>query len=130
MIRTGVIFLVGLLLTGCNAYQLATKKGSGVEMNNVKPGESVGSDKLSDIEKMEQCQRELEALKRIDAGVYTPRKADFDRVMQEADIYSGVRSDVRTYTQEAVDAYYRYRVDKLCADISKDVLDGLSDKTR
>ncbi|ELO4939530.1 hypothetical protein QUQ76_004891, partial [Escherichia coli] len=55
-------------------------------------------------------------------------KAEFDRVMQGADIYSGVRSDIRESTQNAVDAYYRYRVDKMCADISKNVLDSLSDK--
>lgn len=51
-------------------------------------------------------------------------------MMQGADIYSGVRSDVRASTQDAVDAYYRYRVDKMCADISKDVLDRLSDRAR
>lgn len=46
--------------------------------------------------------------------------------MQGADIYSGVRSDVSESTQNAVDAYYRYRVDKMCADISNDVLQRLS----
>lgn len=91
---------------------------------------TVESDKLNDIEKMERCRRELEALKRIDIRTYNQRKAEFDRVMQGADIYSGVRSDVRSSTQDAVDAYYRYRVDKMCADISKDVLDSLSDKGR
>lgn len=48
--------------------------------------------------------------------------------MQGVDIYSGVRSDIRESTQDAMDAYYRYLVDKMCADISKNVLDSLSDK--
>ncbi len=130
MIRTGILFLVGLLLTGCNANQRAAKKVGGLNnVNNIKSVESVASDKLNDIEKMEQCRRELEALKRIDVRIYNQRKVDFDRVMQGADIYSGVRSDVRASTQDAVDAYYRYRVDKMCADISKNVLDSLSDKS-
>ncbi|EIL1430067.1 TPA: hypothetical protein OMI58_004694 [Escherichia coli] len=124
MIRTGIIFLVGLLLVGCDAHQMTAKNVRGVEVNNIKP---VESNKLNDIEKMEQCRRELEALKRIDIRIYNQRKGEFDRVMQGADIYSGVRSNIRESTQDAVDAYYRYRVDKMCADISKNVLDSLSD---
>lgn len=128
MKRWGVLVLTALLLTGCDSYQMATKKVSDVKANNIKPEVSVASDRLSDIERMERCQRELEALKKIDITVYNQRKVEFDRVMQGADIYSGVRSDVRESTQNAVDAYYRYRVDKMCADISKNVLDSLSDK--
>ncbi|MED9414467.1 hypothetical protein RCN04_16515 [Escherichia coli] len=105
-----------------------TKKISSVKVSNIRSVESVVSDKLNDIEKMERCRRELEALKRIDIRIYNQRKGEFDRVMQGADIYSGVRSDIRESTQDAVDAYYRYRVDKMCADISKNVLDSLSDK--
>lgn len=126
MSRTGVLLLVGLLLTGCDVHQMAAKKVSGIEVNNIKPVESVASDKLNDIEKMERCRRELEALKRIDIRTYNQRKTEFDRLMQGADIYSGVRSDIRVSTQDTVDAYYRYRVDKICADISKEVLDSLS----
>lgn len=129
MMRTGVLLLAGLLLSGCDANQMAVKRASGIKANNIKPAESVISDRLNGIEKMERCRRELEALKRIDIGVYNQRKVEFDRVMQGADIYSGVRSDVRVSTQDAVDAYYRYRVDKMCADISKNVLDSLSDKS-
>lgn len=122
--------MVGLLTTGCDAHRVTTKSVSSVDGDNIKPVVTVVSDKLNDIEKMERCRRELEALKRIDIRVYNQRKAEFDRVMQGADIYSGVRSDVRESTQNAVDAYYRYRIDRMCADISKDVLDNLSDKNR
>lgn len=127
MIRTGVLILIGLLLTGCDSQRVMTKKISSVKVSNIRSVESVVSDKLNDIEKMERCRRELEALKRIDIKLYNQRKAEFDRLMRGADIYSGVRSDVRISTQNAVDAYYRYRVDKMCADISKNVLDSLSD---
>lgn len=124
-------FIVLLLLTGltgCDTHRTSVGKVSNINPDNVKPEVTVGSDKLNDIEKMELCRRELEALKRIDIRIYNQRKGEFDRVMQGADIYSGVRSDIRESTQDAVDAYYRYRVDKMCADISKNVLDSLSDK--
>ncbi|HGB3179566.1 TPA: hypothetical protein ACIVAU_004451 [Salmonella enterica subsp. enterica serovar Chester] len=106
------------------------KKVNSADGNTIKPVVSAVSDKLNDIEKMERCQRELEALKRIDIRVYNQRKTEFDTVMQGADIYSGVRSDVSESTQNAVDAYYRYRVDKMCADISNDVLQRLSSDSK
>ncbi|HFT9406875.1 TPA: hypothetical protein ACGS6U_002956 [Escherichia coli] len=127
MLRTGILFLVGLLLIGCDTRQMAAKKISDARMTNIKSVESVVSDKLNDIERMERCQRELEALKKIDIKIYDQKKMEFDKVMHGASIYNGVRSDVGIFTQNAVDAYYRYRVDKMCADISKNVLDSLSD---
>ncbi len=126
-----MLLLTGLLLAGCDTHRAPVRKVSSVSQdNNIKPVVTLASDKLNDIEKMERCRRELEALKRIDIRIYNQRKGEFDRVMQGADIYSGVRSDIRESTQDAVDAYYRYRVDKMCADISKNVLDSLSDKGR
>ncbi|HGA5678444.1 TPA: hypothetical protein ACLGSU_004309 [Salmonella enterica] len=118
--------LAGLLMSGCDAGRVTMKKVNSADGNTIKPVVSAVSDKLNDIEKMERCRRELEALKQIDIRVYNQRKAEFDTVMQGADIYSGVRSDVSESTQNAVDAYYRYRVDKMCADISNDVLQRLS----
>ncbi len=126
MNRWSVLVLAGLLLTGCDTQRIAKKKVSSVSQDTIKPVVTVASDKLSDIEKMERCRRELEALKRIDIRIYNQRKSEFERLMQGADIYSGVRSDVRESTQDAVDAYYRYRLNKMCADISKNVLDSLS----
>ncbi|HIG9582945.1 TPA: hypothetical protein ACYEKW_004450 [Escherichia coli] len=126
MKRFVVLLLTGLSLTGCDTHRASVGKVSNSGPDNVKPEVTVVSDKLNDIEKMERCRRELEALKRIDIRIYNQRKGEFDRVMQGADIYSGVRSDIRASTQDAVDAYYRYRVDKMCADISKNVLDSLS----
>lgn len=126
MHRWRALVLAGLLISGCDAGRVTMKKINSADGNTIKPVVSAVSDKLNDIEKMERCQRELEALKRIDIRVYNQRKAEFDTVMQGADIYSGVRSDVSESTQNAVDAYYRYRVDKMCADISNDVLQRLS----
>lgn len=83
------------------------------------------SDRLDDIEKMEQCRRELDALKKIDGVKYNKRKQEFDSLVSGASLYSGIRADIGNYTQSAVDALYRFRSDKLCADISNDVLNGL-----
>ncbi|EHI5678386.1 hypothetical protein J9T78_004420 [Salmonella enterica] len=75
---------------------------------------------------MESCSRELKALRRLDARLYNRRKAQFDRLMSGASVYAGLRSDVAGGTREAVDAMYRFRTGKLCAEISRDVLDALA----
>ena len=63
---------------------------------------------------------------KIDLSVYNRRKQEFDKLLSGAVIYNGVRGDVGNYTQRAVDALYRFRSDKLCADIASDVLKGLA----
>lgn len=117
-----LVLLTGMLLGGCESKPgikpLQQTTGS-------KPVSSSG-DRLDDVEKMERCRRELEALKRIDSAVYNKRKAEFDELVSGASLYNGVRSDVGNYTQNAVDALYRFRSDKLCADIASDVLAGLT----
>lgn len=89
-----------------------------------------GGGRLSDTEKMERCQRELEALKKIDSTVYSKRKAEFNKLISDASHYNGIRSDVGNYTQSVVEALYRFRSDKLCADIASDVLNKLSQEER
>lgn len=117
-----LVLFIGMLLGGCESK-------SGIESlqqkSGIKPTSSSG-DRLDDVEKMERCRRELEALKKIDSAVYNKRKAEFDKLVSGASLYNGVRSDVGNYTQSAVDALYRFRSDKLCADIASDVLRELS----
>ncbi|HCU6887476.1 TPA: hypothetical protein OU321_004594 [Escherichia coli] len=117
-----LVLLTGMLLGGCESKPgikpLQQTTGS-------KPVSSSG-DRLDDVEKMERCRRELEALKRIDSAVYNKRKAEFDKLVSGASLYNGVRNDVGNYTQNAVDSLYRFRSDKLCADIASDVLAGLT----
>lgn len=64
--------------------------------------------------------------KKIDSAVYNKHKAEFDKLVSGASLYNGVRSDVGNYIQRAVDALYRFRSDKLCADIASDVLKELA----
>ncbi|MFS7051429.1 hypothetical protein [Escherichia coli] len=117
-----LVLLTSMLLGGCES-----KPGIKPlqQTTGIKPVSSSG-DRLDDVEKMERCRRELEALKRIDSVVYNKRKAEFDKLVSGASLYNGVRSEVGNYTQSAVDALYRFRSDKLCADIASDVLLGLT----
>ncbi|EEM0617491.1 TPA: hypothetical protein JDK12_004916 [Salmonella enterica subsp. diarizonae] len=111
-----------LLINGCESRtQKKTLQGGPY----IKPA-SVSGDKLSDVEKMERCRRELDALKKIDIPLYNKRKVEFDRLISGASLYNGVRGDISNNTQSAVDALYRFRADKLCADISSDLLNQLS----
>ncbi|EGH4617399.1 hypothetical protein IEJ43_004920 [Escherichia coli] len=116
-----LVLLTGILLGGCESRPDKPLQ----QTTGIKPVSSSG-DRLDDVEKMERCRRELEALKKIDSAVYNKRKAEFDRLVSGASLYNGVRSDVGNYTQSAVDALYRFRSDKLCADIASDVLKGLA----
>lgn len=123
--RIEVVFLILLtciLISGCESKTTVRHLQQTAE---IKPVSSSG-DRLDDVEKMERCRRELEALKRIDSVVYNKRKAEFDKLVSGASLYNGVRSEVGNYTQSAVDALYRFRSDKLCADIASDVLLGLT----
>ncbi|ENB8500207.1 hypothetical protein ABIX24_004451 [Escherichia albertii] len=116
------VLLTSMLLGGCESKPgiKPLQQTTGIKLV------SSSGDRLDDVEKMERCRRELEALKRIDSAVYNKRKAEFDKLVSGASLYNGVRNDVGNYTQSAVDALYRFRSDKLCADIASDVLVGLT----
>lgn len=116
------VFIFLLLVGGCENKPVVNPIVQSIEASS----KITPADKLDDLGKMERCRRELEALKKIDLSVYNKRKLEFDKLISGAALYSGVRKDVGDYTQSAVDALYRFRSDKLCADISIDVLNNLS----
>lgn len=124
MIKKYTMFFLPLflLINGCNS-KMPIKPLQG---NSYIKTASASGDKLSDMEKMERCRRELDALKKIDIPLYNKRKVEFDRLISGASLYNGVRGDISNNTQSAVDALYRFRADKLCADISSDLLNQLS----
>ncbi|EAA0562662.1 hypothetical protein DKG82_22730 [Salmonella enterica subsp. enterica serovar Lexington] len=130
--QTGVIVAVlvsAALLTGCAGKRPVSRVINTSNMAVVKaatPTSSVASATLDEAARMERCRRELDVLKKINSAVYENRRGEFERMMSGAGVYSGVRGDVSTYTQEAVDAFYRFRAEKLCADIANDVLNELA----
>ncbi|WP_105454160.1 hypothetical protein [Escherichia coli] len=122
-----VVFIAStFLVSGCQK-KLKTENSKLLLKYNKQNLNSPISDEVNNITRMERCRRELDALKKVDINVYNKRKSEFDKLISDAVIYNGVRGDVRDYTQGAVDALYRFRSDKLCADISSDMLNNLSE---
>lgn len=121
-----VIFIASaFLVSGCQK-KIKTESNNLLLKHNERTLNSPISDDINNITRMEHCRRELDALKNVDINIYNKRKSEFDKLMSDAVIYNGVRGNVRNYTQGAVDALYRFRSDKLCADISSDMLNSLS----
>ncbi|AHG18594.2 hypothetical protein Z042_02360 [Chania multitudinisentens RB-25] len=75
--------------------------------------------------KLGLCQSELASLKQIKPKAYAAKKAHFDRLLSNASVYSAVRSDVNLQTKDTLDALYKYKTNQLCADIEREVLQGL-----
>ncbi|WP_289703593.1 hypothetical protein [Escherichia coli] len=122
-----VVFIAStFLVSGCQK-KLKTENSKLLLNYNKQNLNSPISDEVNNITRMERCRRELDALKKVDINVYNKRKSEFDKLISDAVIYNGVRGDVRDYTQGAIDALYRFRSDKLCADISSDMLNNLSE---
>ncbi|EAX4319111.1 hypothetical protein HP809_003660 [Salmonella enterica subsp. enterica serovar Richmond] len=125
--KKGKLLLIVMSVMVASGCSVRDKKDPTVIKNKKQATEiSVVSDTMDDAVRMERCRRELDALKKVNNKVYEERKLAFDDLMSGAGIYTGVREDVSSYTQQAIDAYYRYHADKLCADISIDVLSNLS----
>ncbi|HHW5387909.1 hypothetical protein [Escherichia coli] len=117
-----IVSILLLLTTGC----VNPPSGKRVISQQQKMETSNSSDRLNDIEKIERCRRELEALKKIDLSIYNKRKEEFDKLISNALLYDEVRNNVGEYTQSTIDSLYKFRSDKLCSDIARDVLNKLS----
>lgn len=81
-----------------------------------------------EAERMQQCQHELEAMRNMDPEKYQKFKREFDALMSGAAQYAGMRAKVNADTQETVDALYRYRTNRTCADISATMMTGLAER--
>ncbi|HFD0565844.1 TPA: hypothetical protein ACF7M5_004116 [Salmonella enterica] len=130
------VVMVVLFLAGCNNGHMSVPKTATPEAEVVAPAKKVPVQVNETIVRparesspaggTESCDRELKALKKLDARRYAVRRAQFTRLMSGASLYAGIRTDVAGGTREAVDAMYRFRTGKLCAEISRDVLDALA----
>ncbi|HAG3364623.1 TPA: hypothetical protein G8387_003872 [Salmonella enterica] len=128
--------MVVLFLAGCNNGHMSVPKTATPEAEVVAPAQKVPVQANETIVRparesspaggTESCDRELKALKKLDARSYAVRRAQFTRLMSGASLYASIRTDVAGGTREAVDAMYRFRTGKLCAEISRDVLDALA----
>ncbi|WP_017891039.1 hypothetical protein [Serratia sp. S4] len=110
-----------LVLAGCQTPSKPLKKAS-------VPQEYGPTQAEREVARLQQCQKELEALRTLQPKQFSVYKQEFDRLMSGAVQYSGLRTRVNADTQDTVDALYRYRVNKLCAQIDQAVLLGLAER--
>lgn len=110
-----------LVLAGCQAPSTPVKKTAA-------PQEQDPTQAEREAARLQQCQKELEALRTVQPKQFSVYKQEFDRLMNGAAQYSGLRPRVNADTQDTVDALYRYRVNKLCAQIDQAVLLGLAER--
>ncbi|VEI19798.1 Uncharacterised protein [Serratia plymuthica] len=128
MTRTAYRLTASLLLTMTLAGCQSVKRPVPL-VNNASATEAVEQDKKQrEAERMQQCQRELEAMRNMDPEKHQKFKREFDTLMSGAAQYAGMRTKVNTDTQETVDALYRYRTNRLCADISAVMMTGLAER--
>ncbi|MDC6117548.1 hypothetical protein [Serratia rubidaea] len=78
--------------------------------------------------RLNQCQQALDALEDIQPQQYATFHQEFDRLMSGAAQYAALRNRVTEETQETVDALYRYKVNRLCANILQATLTGLAER--
>ncbi|QNQ55465.1 hypothetical protein [Serratia liquefaciens] len=118
-------FVLCLLLAGC---QIENSK------NHIKPQNAnaqIGDAKVSaadETAKLGLCQRQLEALQKIDSAKYGIYQQRFDTLMNSAAEYAGVRTNVNVDSQDTLDALYHYRVNLFCSEINQVLLTGLAER--
>lgn len=111
------------LLSGCEG----SKRPAAVTQPQLS-SEEEKSPAQKETERMALCQKELEALKAINPEQHTALRQEFDRLMGGAAAYANVRTRVNSDTQDTVDALYRYKINRLCADITRATLTGLAER--
>ena len=127
-----LLMAVILSLSGCQNTPFQNKADmTGREKNaNASVSEQAT---ISDVPKkarpdatpVEQCQRELVALSKINPGMYENRRVAFTELLKKASVYSSVRQDISQETKETIDALYKYKTQKLCHDIEQDIQQSL-----
>lgn len=77
------------------------------------------------MEKLTQCEKELEALQKINPPLYKMHQQEFNYLMSSVAQYGDLRQSVNAQTQITIDALYNYKVDLLCNAISQATLMAL-----
>lgn len=116
-----VILAATALLAGCQNQKKITAKPA-ASVQTVDPRAEM------EAQRLQQCQRDLEALSSLKTESYAQSKQAFDRLMSGAAQYANLRTRVNLETQDTVDALYRYRVNFLCAQINQAVLSNLAER--
>ncbi|WP_260514240.1 hypothetical protein [Serratia fonticola] len=128
----GVILCSGLLLAGCQKtsqtrwqeHPPATTVQAPPQQISVSPPPEPAAPETK-TSKIGLCQSELASLKQVNPKAYAVKQANFNRLVNNASVYSAVRGDVNSTTKDTLDALYKYKTNQLCAEIERDVLQGL-----
>ncbi|MGL5384362.1 MAG: hypothetical protein ACRDCA_00565 [Serratia sp. (in: enterobacteria)] len=127
----GVVLCSGLLLAGCQKTAQTSSQDSQTSTVQAPPQQiSVSPPPPPAVEetktsKIGLCQSELASLKQVNPKAYAVKQANFNRLVNNASVYSAVRGDVNSTTKDTLDALYKYKTNQLCAEIEREVLQGL-----
>ncbi|KEY56632.1 hypothetical protein [Serratia sp. DD3] len=128
----GVLWCGILLLAGCQATAKKTHQPETVSIQApVNSHSEVATPKVVEEPKTSQiglCQSELASLKQINPKAYAAKQAHFNRLVNNASLYNSVRGEVNPATKDTIDALYKYKTNQLCADIAREVMQGLIQK--
>ncbi|MHA6679812.1 hypothetical protein ACX43S_25295 [Enterobacter cloacae] len=109
------------------AWSVFLLSGCGSRVSNNEGG-PLDYSQETESARLKQCQEELEALNTVAPADYTKYRKEFDRLMNGAAQYAGLRDTVGNGTRNTVDALYHYKVNLLCADVSQAMLKGLTER--
>lgn len=125
--RAGILTVVLIGGVACQAAKTSKAGQPHAAAEQSAPSEDALR-KQREAERLQQCQQELGALRTVNEKQFQHYKQAFDSLMSGASLYAGLRTKVNGETQETVDALYRYKVNRLCAEVNQAVLTGLADR--
>lgn len=115
-----MVMLVACLLTACQSTLKTADITQDEENLSVAPVAEAEADR--ETLRLQQCHQTLDALRTIQPAHYNQT---FEHLMKGAAHYASLRAHINSEAQETIDALYRYRVNKLCAQIDQAILLGL-----
>lgn len=127
-----LLAVLSLCLSGCSLMSGAQSRKSSMPAATDKNATSVKQENRRPARQADdnglpgRCRQELTVLNTIAPGAASPLSSHFTVLMQRMHQYAGVRDTLSPPLQETIDALYRYRVNKVCADIRHTLLNNLS----
>ncbi|MFV8846086.1 hypothetical protein [Serratia fonticola] len=126
---SGAVFVTCLLIVGCQGTGNVADKSDNYSQNSLPPTPpssiSAENTAVEKGNKVALCQNELASLQKVSPNAYLEKKVYFDNLLNSVAVYASVRGDVNIQTKETLDALYKYKTNQVCAEIEKEVLQGL-----
>ena len=71
------------------------------------------------------CQKELIVLSKVNSNLYARKKAEFDRLLSSASVYTSVRDEISGETRDTMDSLYKYKTQRFCSEVEQSVRETL-----